>query len=295
MMSIMNQRLTFLPICLAVFLFACKQKNTPEPTAQPAISHNQQAANLLIDAREQNQLIELPDSLTPQSLEEGYAIQDEIIKSGTWEQKGWKVAITNDALLEKAGIKEPVSGPLFGPWFSAEPMKYTHAFPSLYGFEFELAFQMEKDLPMREQDYTVDEVKAAVKSMHLAIEPVGSRYKAGPVASGVALFAADHAGNYSFVHSPAIEHWEDIDLESIEVVGYFDDKEVGRQTGDNVLGNPLNSLTWLANQLQDRGYHLKAGDWVTTGAIIGPVPVKPPVHVRGDFGDLGSVHVDFVE
>ncbi len=152
---------------------------------------------------------------------------------------------------------------------------------------------MKQDLPPKNQSYTLQEVKNAVGSMHIAVEPVGTRYEAGPVQSGVNLFAADHGGNYSFIYGPAIGSWNEIELEKVEVVAYFDDKEVGRELGSNVLGNPLNSLTWLANHLLERGYHLKSGDWVTTGAVIGPLAVEPPVKVKGDFGSLGSIEFDF--
>lgn len=253
----------------------------------------EEAAQLLIKAREINKLIELPRSLQPQTLDDGYQIQDKVIQNIGISQKGWKVAITSKDLMKKAGVSEPISGPLFEKWIYPEPYTITDGSPTLYGFEFEFAFKMAKDLPSRGLQYSVEEVKAAVGSMHLAIEPVGTRYSLGPVKSGIPQFAADHGGNYGFVYGPAIPNWKDIDLTKIIVTGYFNNKKVGQQEGANVLGNPLNSLTWLANQLPNRGYNLKAGDWVTTGAVVGPIPAKPPVKVRGDFGNLGSVHVNF--
>jgi len=51
-------------------------------------------------------------------------------------------------------------------------------------------------------------------------------------------------------------------IASIEI----NDVEVCRNTGTNVLGNPLTSLTFLANKLNKDGYYLKAGDVVLSGA-----------------------------
>ncbi len=252
-----------------------------------------EAASLLIAAREENQLIELPISVKPQSLEDGYEIQDTIIKNMDNLQKGWKVAITSDELMKLAGVLEPVSGPLFEQWIYPEPHTVNKGAPTLYGFEFEFAFKMAKNLPPREEPYNQNDVLAAVESLHLAIEPVGTRYTQGPVKSGVPQFAADHGGNWGFIYGPAIPNWKSIDLSQIKVTGYFNDKEVGQELGANVMGDPLNSLTWLANHLPKRGYSLKAGEWVTTGAVVGPIPAKPPVKVRGEFGDLGSVHLNF--
>ncbi len=287
-------------ILICLLLAACKQeKKTNQEivikTANAILQTDQQkqAAAQLIAARNTNELIALPEKLQPKSLKEGYAIQDIIIETITTPQVGWKVAITNKPLMNKAGVKEPVSGPLFKKWTHEAPFEELHGFPTLYGFEFEFAFKMKTDLPHKKEPYTIEEVKNAVESMHIAIEPVGTRYDASSMQVGVNLFAADHGGNFSFIHSPAIANWEQIDLANVEVVAYFNAKEVGREKGANVLGNPLNSLTWLANHLPKRGHLIKKDDWITTGAVIGPLPIKPPVKVKGDFGALGVIEFNF--
>jgi len=43
---------------------------------------------------------------------------------------------------------------------------------------------------------------------------------------------------------------------------------VGRGTGRDVLGHPLEALAWLANHLAARGLPVKAGDIVTTGSLV---------------------------
>ncbi|MCW8849774.1 MAG: hypothetical protein OQJ81_07330, partial [Melioribacteraceae bacterium] len=73
-------------------------------------------ADLLIKARLENKLISLPDELRPISIKEGYQIQDAIIEEIGVQQCGWKVAITNDELMLKAHVNEPISGPLFEKW-----------------------------------------------------------------------------------------------------------------------------------------------------------------------------------
>ncbi len=256
----------------------------------PAID---QAAELLINARMQNELIDLPDAISPQNLDQGYKIQERIIETIHIPQLGWKVAITSDELMQKAGIKEPVYGPLFEKWTAVAPVSIRDGAPTLYGVEFEFAFKLAHDLPARNERYTEEEVKAAVASMHLAIEPVGTRYKEGPAKSGVAKFAADHGGNYGFIYGPKIANWQSLDLTQIEVIGYSDDEIIGREFGSNVMGNPLHSLTWLANKLQQRGHYLKAGQWITTGAVVGPITIQPPAKIHGQYGQLGAVHFDF--
>lgn len=51
---------------------------------------------------------------------------------------------------------------------------------------------------------------------------------------------------------------------SLEING----KEVATGAGSSVLGNPLTSLTWLANSLILEGKELKKGQFVMTGAAL---------------------------
>ncbi|TOF69306.1 hypothetical protein CGJ16_25305, partial [Vibrio parahaemolyticus] len=57
------------------------QKETSNAYSQKTTtSQFKKAAHLLISAREENKLIELPDALKPTVLSEGYQIQDQIIQ-----------------------------------------------------------------------------------------------------------------------------------------------------------------------------------------------------------------------
>ena len=61
-----------------------------------------------------------------------------------------------------------------------------------------------------------------------------------------------------------------------------------------VLGDPLASLCWLANDLARRGESLRAGDLVTTGCCTAVIEARPGDRVEADFGSFGRVAVTFV-
>ena len=61
--------------------------------------------------------------------------------------------------------------------------------------------------------------------------------------------------------------------------------------GSNVLGDPRIALTWLANELSAHGETLKAGQVVTTGTCVKPVPIAQGDRFDGDLGVLGRVSV----
>lgn len=251
------------------------------------------AAELLITARNNGRKLEaLPSEAEPQTLEDAYAIQDEILKTIGLKLAGWKVALTNNEAMERAGAKEPAAGPLFTKHVVATPQTIEGGQETVGGFECEFAFRLGKDIPADGAPYTGQIVAAAIDSLHPAIEVVGLRIANRP-ALGVRGTVADHAGNYSFVYGPAVPGWQKLELAKCGVRHLVDGDEVAASNGANVLDNPLNSLAWLANHLAKRGTELKAGQWVTTGAATGPIPAPAGSTVTADFGALGKVEVHF--
>ena len=148
-------------------------------------------------------------------------------------------------------------------------------------------------MPAKEGDYTDNDIAAIVGSVHPAIEIVNRRLSNAIPMSGVAIIA-DHGGNGSFAYGPGMEDWQGIDYASHQVRQMINGEEKARGTGQNVMdGNPIGSITWLANHLKLRGYGLKAGDWISSGSAADMLPVPAGGLVKGDFGPLGTVEVIF--
>jgi 2-keto-4-pentenoate hydratase len=80
-----------------------------------------------------------------------------------------------------------------------------------------------------------------------------------------------------------------MDLSAHTVVATVSDEETRTGKGANVLGDPRLALTWLVNELSGIGVPLRAGEVVTTGTCIVPVPIAPGDRIRADFGVLGVV------
>jgi len=158
--------------------------------------------------------------------------------------------------------------------------------------EPEFAFRMGRDLPPRPAAYGVDEVLAAVETLHPAIEIPDSRF-ADFVSAGEAQLIADNACAHLFVLGAATTaDWRARDLvdERPEIM-LRGQRYVGH--GKNVLGNPRTALAWLANELRELGITLRAGEVVTTGTCHPPLPIRSGDHLAADFGVLGKVSVRF--
>ena len=63
----------------------------------------------------------------------------------------------------------------------------------------------------------------------------------------------------------------------------------GSGTGDAVLGNPLNSVIWLAAKLAQYGRSLKAGEIIMSGSFTRQFPIHPGDTIRAEFSRVGSV------
>ena len=110
----------------------------------------------------------------------------------------------------------------------------------------------------------------------------------------MAAVIVDHGGNGAFAHGAGTEDWQSIDYVNHHVRQIINDEEKASGTGQNVMdGNPIGSITWLANHLKPRGFDLKAGDWISKRQRRRYAPVPAGGTVMGDFGTLGSVKVDF--
>ena len=63
--------------------------------------------------------------------------------------------------------------------------------------------------------------------------------------------------------------------------------------GAGVLGDPLLSMSWLAQRLGAYGQGIKAGQVVLSGSFIRPVEAPAGSDVTADFGPLGLVAIGF--
>ncbi|MBL4720388.1 MAG: hypothetical protein JKY20_04555 [Alphaproteobacteria bacterium] len=251
------------------------------------------AAEALIQARTSYTILEdFPGGKYPANVAEAYAVLDQIEEQFQLPVGGRKAAFTASAGHKAMGVDSAACGPLFSPYIIPSPANLNLPADSWRGLECEISFRMAANLPARDAAYTIDEVVAAVGSMHPALEVVDSRLANGAKHGGLAIIA-DHCGNAAFVYGDAVENWRDLDLAALKVDLKVNGETVITGSGDAVMGNPLNSLTWVANYLSARGKSLKVGEWVTTGSMMGIYKAPAGSSVVADFGALGVVELEF--
>jgi 2-keto-4-pentenoate hydratase len=230
---------------------------------------------------------QLPEASAPTTRGEGYAAQAALEQLSP-KRVGWKIAATSEGGQKHINVDGPLAGRIF-----EDKVFGPNATCSLTGnfmrvAEPEFAFRFGSAIAPRAEAYTVDEVMAAVESLHLAIELPDSRLEAFTEA-GAAGLAADNACAHQLALGEAVTaDWRALDLAAHPVTFRYGE-EVAHGSGGNVLGDPRVALTWLVNEVTGMGITIGAGEFVTTGTATVPVPIKPGDRLVADFGALGSI------
>ncbi|MBR0715300.1 2-keto-4-pentenoate hydratase [Bradyrhizobium liaoningense] len=251
------------------------------------------ASKILFDHwRAGTKLGELEATLRPRSRAEGYAVQAALESHASGKLFGWKIAATSEAGQKHINVAGPMAGRILGDTVIADGGMASMNGNAMAVGEPEFAFRMAHDLSPRPAPYSVDEVLAAVGTLHPAIEIPDSRF-ADFARAGEAQLIADNACAHLFVLGAATPaNWRAMDLvEERPNITLRGQTYVGH--GKNVLGDPRAALAWLANELRSLGITLRAGEVVTTGTCHPPLPIQAGDHFAADFGVLGHVSVRF--
>jgi len=239
-------------------------------------------------------LAHVPADIRPATRAEGYAVQKQLERRSAAPLFGWKIAATSLAGQAHIAVDGPLAGRVLHETVVAGGAELPLGANHMRVAEAEFAFRMGRALPPRAEPYTVDEAVAAVETLHPAIEVPDSRFDDFTVV-GAAQLIADNACAHQFVLGPATAAgWRELNLAEHPAVATVAGGNTHHGKGANVLGDPRVALAWLVNELSSLGITLEAGQVVTTGTCIVPLPIAAGSLVTADFGVLGQVSVGII-
>jgi 2-keto-4-pentenoate hydratase len=234
-------------------------------------------------------LDQLPSAVRPSSRAEGYAVQALLESRSREALFGWKVAATSKAGQAHIAVDGPLAGRLLRERAFDSGATVPFGANHMRVAEAEFAFRMARDLPPRPAAYSVDEVLAAVATLHPAIELPDSRFNDFTTVGAAQLIADNACAHYFVLGPPATAEWRAVDLAAHVVTGEVVGGIRREGLGANVLGDPRVALAWLVNELSGLGLVLRAGTVVTTGTCLVPLGIGPGDRLAMDFGVLGRV------
>jgi 2-keto-4-pentenoate hydratase len=228
----------------------------------------------------------------PRSLEAAYLLQDEVAarladSGARGPVAGWKMAANSQALLERFGLKEPVSGRIFADQIhEAMPVLKASDY-SEFAFEPEIAAVMGRTLGPRDAPFTADQVADAIVRLIPAIELLDMR-QTNMAAVHIPDAVAQNISNVGAVRGGPGVMPHELDLKSVRTVLRVNGEVVHDATGA-APQSPVEAVTWLANHLSARGLSLAAGQIVMCGTHSPIWYHKGSGEIRVEMSGLGSV------
>lgn len=259
----------------------------------PMLHPEAQAASLLAHAwRSGQHLQELPPDCHPGTRAQGYAVQVR------WPAiagriGGWKIAATSVAGQKHIAVSGPLAGPVFADRVVREDVPISLTGNRMRVAECEIVFTFRRALDPRPHGWTRDEVLAEVAQVMPGIEVPDSRFLHFERAGEAQLIADCACSRDMVLGAPLDPAGRLASLASLQVQARVSDGRTLEGIGSNVLGDPLEALTWFVNEIGAAGQRVEADHFLTTGACVTPIPVEPGQSVQADFGWLGQMRVMF--
>ncbi len=234
------------------------------------------------------QIMDLP---TPgvHHLSDAIRVQDRLFRDCFGSISGWFASATNRAMLKQLGLSKPYAG----PWRSGRQVRSGTTVDPVgeldIVIEAEVTFRLSQDLPVRSAPYSKDEVAGAIGAAIPSIEIVISCYADAFSQDPLNLICEGGFAQYLVLGDEA-RNWQSLNIDDLPVSVQVNGREVETGITSAVLDGQLSSITWLANNLSERGHGLKKGQLCNTGMCAPIAVAQPGDEVTVSFGALGRAH-----
>ena len=251
---------------------------------------NQATIDALCNARLSGEKLTSYPGPAPKDMAEAFAIQSAVRSRIGWKLAGWKIGCTSQRAQIALKADGPFPGPVYAEKLFASGAHVQTAASNSRTTEAEIAFTLARDLPKREQAWSVAQVLAAVATVHPSIEIVNPRLPKG-FNDVVEWYVADGGLSHALVLGPGVKPLAQGDYARITNRVLINGQMKSTGIGANALGGPELALAWLANDLIKKDLFLRAGDVVTTGVITDVFDTKIGDFVEAIYDQIGTVTV----
>jgi len=252
-----------------------------------------QVVEALLEANKTKVQTKRPSALFPHiGFEDSYAISAEVARhqqAAGAKLIGYKVGLTSIAMRRSSKIDEPDFGFLYDHFLIADGARVPHANYCVPRVELELAFIL--GAPLKGPGVNMLDVLRATEFVVPSIEIIDTRVDEP---RKIYDTIADNGAGAGLVLGGRPYHPRDLNLRMVPGILYRNAQieETGLSCG--VMGHPANGVAWLANKLSTLGYSLEPGQMLLAGSFVRPVWAEVGDTIRADFGDLGSVAIQFI-
>lgn len=195
---------------------------------------------------------------------------------------GYKAGLTNEAVQKRFGASKPVRGVLFEKMMVADGTEVPVKFGTRPLYEADLVVEVRDARIM--QAKTPLEVLAHVSRIHPFIELPDLIVEDPSRLNGNALTALNVGARKGvlgkpFTLAPTPESVSALAAMKVRVLDH-EGKEVDAGAGAAILGQPLNAVLWLIDDLKASGIALRKGDLLSLGSFSKLLPPKAGAGAR---------------
>jgi len=223
------------------------------------------------------------------TIADAYRVQLEIVrrkKAGGERCVGKKIGLTSKRMQKAFAVTQPDYGHILSPMILDEgsPIRLSELIrPKI---EAEIGFVLREGLTG--PGVTAAEVLRCSAGVVPTFEVIDSRIKDWRIKIQDSI--ADNASIGKVIVGGPLRSADNLDLRTVGVVVRRNGEILETAAGAEVLGNPAQSVAWLANKLSEYGICLEAGELVLSGSVISPIELGPGDVIQADFGGgMGQV------
>ena len=201
---------------------------------------------------------------------------------------GYKLGNITKVMQDAFGLDQPDYGFLLASTFAYEGTTLAREQYIKPYVELEPAFVLKG--PLRGPNVTVADVINTIDYALPAIEIIDSRVQNWAI--GLPDTLADNGSTGAVILGGTPRCLTELTLRDIKGTMHFNGQEKMRGNTSYILGNPLNAIAWLCNQLAAYNVGFEAGQVILPGSCLEAVPIDEPGRWAGTFEGWGTVEFD---
>ena len=222
--------------------------------------------------------------------EEAYQIQDRMTEMKLADGHkifAPKLGLTSPAKMKQMNVEDPIYGYVFdymlvenNGTFSVDD--YIHA-----RVEPEISIVLKNEL--QGPGITIDDVQKNVDYVISSVEILDSRYQGYGFTHPDVI--ADNTSARGAVYSERKVKIGEIDLKNEQATLRINGEVKAQGQGSAVLGDPLETIVFLANEMGSKGQSVPAGVPIMTGGMTSAVAVQENDRIEVEYTTLGKITI----
>ncbi|WP_087972241.1 2-keto-4-pentenoate hydratase [Oceanobacillus rekensis] len=252
----------------------------------------QEAVHSLIEAEKTKETIDAFTSHEEITKDEAYQIQLNIIdykKQNGEKVVGKKIGLTSKAMQDMLEVSTPDYGHLLENMIYREDTAISLDQFIQPKVEFEIGFVLKEKL--KGPGVTIEDVIKATDYVVPAVEIIDSRIRDWKFKFEDTV--ADNGSSAGAIIGKDSKRLSEINLPEVKMSLYKNDEFIDSAYGSAVMGNPIEAVAWLANEVGAYDISLNAGEIILAGALSKAIPMEDGDQFKAEFENLGTVSATF--